>query len=70
MLRHREHRCGIVDPNAVGTLVIVDDDTLDAVNLNRIINSTSADAGQKRPKVLAIKEAIDRIDFGTVLHAY
>ena len=55
--------------NAVGELVIVDDDTLDAINLNRIVNGTSADAERQKPKVLAIKEAIDRIGLGTVVHA-
>ena len=50
--------------NAVGTLVIIDDDSLDPLNLNRIINSTSADAHLKRPKVKAIEEAIGRIGLG------
>ena len=56
--------------NAVGELVIIDDDTLDAVNLNRIVNGTSADAKRRRPKVLALKEAIEKIGLGTVVHAY
>ena len=56
--------------NAVGELVIVDDDTLDAVNLNRIVNGTSADAAQKRPKVVALKKAIERIGLGTIVHAF
>ena len=55
--------------NAVGELVIVDDDTLDEVNLNRIVNGTSADARLRRPKVLALKEAVERIGLGTVVHA-
>ncbi len=56
--------------NAVGELVIVDDDALNAVNLNRIVNGTSADAERKTPKVLALREAIDRIGLGTVVHAF
>lgn len=56
--------------NAVGELVIIDDDALDAVNLNRIVNGTSADAARRRPKVLALKDAIDRIGLGTTVHAY
>lgn len=55
--------------NAIRELVIVDDDMLDTINLNRIVNGTSADADQQKPKVLAIKEAIDRIGLGTVVHA-
>ena len=55
--------------NAIRELVIVDDDTLDTVNLNRVVNGTSTDADQQKPKVLALKEAIDRIGLGTVVHA-
>ncbi len=55
--------------NAVRELVIVDHDTLDTINLNRIVNSTSADAELQKPKVLALKEADDRIGLGTVVHA-
>lgn len=55
--------------NAVGELVIVDDDALDAVNLNRIVNGTSADAERQTPKVFALRDAIDRIGLGTVVHA-
>ena len=55
--------------NAVGELVIVDEDALDAVNLNRIVNGTSADAERQAPKVVALREAIDRIGLGTVVHA-
>lgn len=56
--------------NAVGELVIVDDDALDAVNLNRVVNGTSADAERQTPKVRALREAIDRIGLGTVVHAF
>lgn len=55
--------------NAVGELVIVDDDALDTVNLNRIVNGTSADAKRQTPKVLVLRDAIDRIGLGTVVHA-
>ena len=56
--------------NGIGELVIIDDDPLDELNLNRIVNSASADARRGRPKVQATKEAIERIGLGTVVHAY
>ena len=55
--------------NAIGELVLVDNDALDAVNLNRIVNGTFLDAQLGRPKVQALKEAVERIGLGTVVHA-
>lgn len=49
----------------VGELVLVDDDVIEGRNINRILNSTVADAAQRRPKVEVLAEAIDRIGLGT-----
>jgi hypothetical protein len=49
----------------VGELVIVDDDTMEDRNVNRIINSTMDDAGKKRPKVDVLGDAIERTGLGT-----
>ncbi len=49
----------------VGNLVIVDPDIVEEKNLNRILNSTMADARNGRYKVDVIKKAIDRIGLGT-----
>ena len=49
----------------VGELVIVDDDTMEDRNVNRIINSTMDDAGKERPKVDVVGDAIERAGLGT-----
>ncbi len=49
----------------VGKLVLVDPDKVEAKNLNRILNSTKADADAQRPKVKVLEEAIKRIGIGT-----
>jgi hypothetical protein len=49
----------------VGKLVLVDPDKVEAKNLNRILNTTKADADAQRPKVKVLEEAIKRIDIGT-----
>ncbi len=51
--------------NCVGELVIVDDDVIEAKNLNRIVNGTKADADKKRAKVNAIADAIQRAGLET-----
>ncbi|GAC1583594.1 MAG: hypothetical protein NVS3B5_18170 [Sphingomicrobium sp.] len=51
--------------NCVGRLVLVDPDTVDEKNLNRIINSTMADAQHRTPKVDVLKRAIDAMGLGT-----
>ena len=56
--------------NCVGELVIVDDDIVEEKNLNRLINSTIADARKQQPKVLAIERAIQKIGMGTKVDAY
>jgi hypothetical protein len=49
----------------VGELVLVDPDSVEEKNLNRITNSTMADALAKRAKVTVLTESIARIGLGT-----
>jgi hypothetical protein len=49
----------------VGRLLIIDPDIVEEKNLNRILNSTIADAENKLSKVEMTKQAIDRIGLGT-----
>ena len=56
--------------NCVGELVIVDDDVLEEKNLNRIVGGTMTDAYEKRPKVIAIRDAIDKTGLETRVEAY
>ncbi|MCA8930643.1 MAG: ThiF family adenylyltransferase, partial [Alphaproteobacteria bacterium] len=49
----------------VGELVIVDDDTIEERNLNRILNATAADAEAGRPKVAVLSEAVTHMGTGT-----
>lgn len=49
----------------VGTLVLVDPDFIDTVNLNRIIGSTMEDAMSKTPKVDVMERTINAIGLGT-----
>jgi molybdopterin/thiamine biosynthesis adenylyltransferase len=49
----------------VGELVIVDDDTMEDRNVNRILNSTMKDAEEDRPKVDVLAEAVERAGLGT-----
>lgn len=51
--------------NCVGEVVVVDNDVVEEKNLNRIINGTMDDAQKRRPKVLAVEQAIQRIGIGT-----
>lgn len=53
----------------IGKLVIVDPDTVETKNLNRILNTTRADAEINKSKVVAIAEAIKKIGLGTVVDA-
>ncbi len=48
----------------IGKLVLVDPDTIEEKNLNRILNSTREDAASRRPKVQALASAVERIGFG------
>lgn len=49
----------------VGEIVNVDHDVMEERNVNRILNSTIADAAQKRAKVDVIADAINRTGLGT-----
>lgn len=48
-----------------GEIVAVDDDHIEDRNVNRIINSTMADAAQGRAKVDVIGDAVERMGLGT-----
>ncbi len=56
--------------NCVGELVIADSDVLEEKNLNRIANSTTDDARKQQPKVIALKQAIQKIGMGTNVDTY
>jgi proteasome lid subunit RPN8/RPN11 len=49
----------------VGELVLVDFDTVEERNVNRILNSTMEDARLKRPKVDVLADAIKKTGLGT-----
>lgn len=49
----------------IGTLVLVDPDYIDTVNLNRIVGSTKEDAVLKRSKIEVLQNNISKIDIGT-----
>lgn len=51
----------------VGKVVLVDPDIVEMKNLNRIINTTSLDAENRKPKVATIANAIERIGLGTII---
>ena len=51
----------------VGVIVLVDDDKAEHRNLNRIINSTTKDADERRLKVDLIGDAINRAGLGTTV---
>lgn len=51
----------------VGELVIVDPDVVEEKNLNRILNTTLADAQARRPKVSVVADAIGRMGIGTTV---
>ncbi|GGE12741.1 hypothetical protein GCM10011529_18900 [Polymorphobacter glacialis] len=53
----------------VGEILSVDDDVMEERNVNRIVNSTMADAEAKRPKVDVAADAAKRIGLGTRLIA-
>src|SRR5439155_6667757 len=50
-----------------GRLVLVDPDSIEEKNLNRILNARREDAYLKRPKVEAMARAIAAMGFGTEL---
>ncbi|MEN5197012.1 ThiF family adenylyltransferase [Sphingobacterium faecium] len=49
----------------IGTIVLVDPDYVDPVNLNRIVGSTKEDAVHKKSKIEVLQNNIYKIDIGT-----
>lgn len=56
--------------NCVGELVLVDPDHIEDKNLNRILNSTAADARAGELKVEVQKRAIEAMGLGTKVESY
>ncbi|MGI9250406.1 MAG: ThiF family adenylyltransferase [Pseudohongiellaceae bacterium] len=56
--------------NCVGQLVLVDPDCVEHKNLNRIINAMRRDARWRKPKVKAIKKAVESMGTGTAVEAH
>lgn len=56
--------------NSVGTLVIVDPDTLEEKNLNRMIGGTMDDVRKKRPKVKVVERAVQAMGMGTKVQVH
>lgn len=53
----------------IGKLVLVDPDSVERKNLNRILNTTNVDAKKGKPKVAALADAIKKIGLGTVVNS-
>lgn len=53
----------------VGELVLVDPDKIEERNLNRIVNSRYEDSVTRSPKVLSLKNAVERMGTGTRVSA-
>ena len=53
--------------NCVGHLTIIDPDVVEEKNLNRILNTTSEDARQKRSKAEIAARSIEALDLGTAV---
>ncbi len=49
----------------IGKIILIDPDTVEHKNLNRILNTTLKDAEKHAPKVLVIADAIKKIGLGT-----
>ena len=56
--------------NHIGELDIIDPETIDHKNLNRILNSTWKDAENQTSKVEVLTTAIKEMGLGTVVNAY
>ena len=50
--------------NCIGHLVLVDPDTIEEKNLNRIVNAKKTDAAKNMPKVKALEKAIKQMGTG------
>jgi len=53
--------------NSVGELILVDPDRVESKNLNRIVNSSAADAESAQFKVDVLADAVERLGFGTTV---
>ena len=56
--------------NAVGEIVLVDDDVVDEKNLNRITNVGMSDAIKREPKVTALRRAVGALGLDTTVHTH
>ncbi|MBX9715662.1 MAG: ThiF family adenylyltransferase, partial [Burkholderiaceae bacterium] len=56
--------------NCIGELVLVDSDHVEHKNLNRIVNSTAADADAERPKTEVLQRSIAAMGLGTKVTAF
>jgi len=54
----------------VGKLILVDPDVVEFKNLNRIINTTSSDAKNRKSKVSTIADSIKKIGLGTIVECH
>jgi len=54
----------------IGKLVLVDPDTVERKNLNRILNTSITDAIKKKSKVSALSDAISKIGLGTIVDTH
>lgn len=54
----------------IGKLILIDPDTVEKKNLNRILNTTLIDAKKQRPKVEVIAAAIKKMGLGTITETY
>ena len=56
--------------NSVGAVAMIDDDAMESKNLNRVVNGSMDDALAGRPKVEALRQAIERMGLDTSVDAY
>jgi len=55
---------------SVGVLVLVDPDVMEEKNLNRVVNSTKADAKKSVPKAEIMRRSANRLGMGTKIDTY
>lgn len=54
----------------VGKIVLIDPDTVELKNLNRILNTSKEDAQKETPKVTVIANAIEKMGLGTLVNSF